>query len=446
MLKEGKQARQISIVGCCLLVSLFMASASHGQGLIKGAVKAGKTAQKAVIKKSPKRVKVITPGGSVKLRLPPITTATHIVESTAKKANIQVIKTPSKVTASATKTLGTLPSLKPSVRVSTKATSGISANFIERKVAQAQALKKPQTSEEISASLKADTGVKFGPVRSYSKFARVQAVEAKGGEAIETILADGTRETTNVANPGDWIVTNPGGERYIVPAEKFVKKYEPAAELGEGWFKPTGGSQKFVQITEDMDVVASWGEVQHLKKGAYLNVTNLGDIYGVAEQEFHATYKLEGVADGAVLKELYLGKSPLLKGTAQTYTKFARIQAEKAKGGEAIETILADGTKETTNVANPGDWIVTNPGGERYIVPAEKFVKKYEPAVELGEGWFKPTGGNQSFIQIDADMDILASWGEVQHLKKGAYLNVTNLNDIYGVAEQEFHDTYKLVQ
>ena len=50
-------------------------------------------------------------------------------------------------------------------------------------------------------------------------------------------------------------------------------------------------------------------------------------------------------------------------GTAKTYVKFARIQATQAQGGEAIETVLADGTKETANIANAGDWIVTNPGG-----------------------------------------------------------------------------------
>ena len=58
-------------------------------------------------------------------------------------------------------------------------------------------------------------------VKNYAKFARIQAIEAVGGEVIETILADGTKETSNTANAGDWIVTNPGGEKYIVPAAKF---------------------------------------------------------------------------------------------------------------------------------------------------------------------------------------------------------------------------------
>lgn len=131
---------------------------------------------------------------------------------------------------------------------------------------------------------------------------------------------------------------------------------------------------------------------------------------------------------------------------ASSYVKFARIQALRAQGGEEITTVLADGTEETVNVANAGDFIVTNPGGEQYIVPGEKFTKKYEPDTELGTGWFKPAGGAQTFVKINHNMKIAAPWGEVQVLKKGAYLNVTDPDNIYGVAESEFHDTYKLAE
>ncbi len=128
-------------------------------------------------------------------------------------------------------------------------------------------------------------------VKTYAKFARVQAREAQEGEVIETILADGHKETSNKANAGDWIVTNPGGESYIVPGNKFGKKYEPAPELGEGWYKPTGGVAKFLQVTEDISFICSWGEAQNMRAGSFINVTSLDDIYGIAEQEFHDTYK-----------------------------------------------------------------------------------------------------------------------------------------------------------
>lgn len=128
-------------------------------------------------------------------------------------------------------------------------------------------------------------------VKNYAKFARIQATEAKGGEVIETLLADGTKETTNTAAAKDWIVTNPGGEKYVVPAAKFPKKYEPCPELGTGWFKPAGGVQKFMTAPRDFKFICSWGEEQIIAAGGYINVTDLDDIYGVARDEFLSTYK-----------------------------------------------------------------------------------------------------------------------------------------------------------
>lgn len=128
-------------------------------------------------------------------------------------------------------------------------------------------------------------------VKSFAKFARVQARPAITGEVIITILANGKKETSNAANEGDWIVTNPGGEQYIVAADKFPKKYEAAPEIGADWYKPTGGVQKFIQLCEDVVFICSWGEEQSIDAGGFINVTDLNDIYGVAEQEFNDTYK-----------------------------------------------------------------------------------------------------------------------------------------------------------
>lgn len=128
-------------------------------------------------------------------------------------------------------------------------------------------------------------------VKPYAKFARIQAVQATGGEAVETILADGTKETSNTANAGDWIVTNPGGEKYIVDGIKFGKKYEACPELGEGWFKPKGGVQKFLELKEDTSFICSWGEEQFIAAGGFVNVSDLADIYGIARKEFFDTYQ-----------------------------------------------------------------------------------------------------------------------------------------------------------
>ena len=128
-------------------------------------------------------------------------------------------------------------------------------------------------------------------VKTYAKFARVQAEQATKETPIITILANGLQETTNTAMAGDWIVTNPGGEKYVVTNSKFLKKYEPAPELGDGWYKPTGGVQKFIEATETLVFVCSWGEEQTINAGGFINVTCLDDIYGIAHQEFFDTYK-----------------------------------------------------------------------------------------------------------------------------------------------------------
>lgn len=58
------------------------------------------------------------------------------------------------------------------------------------------------------------------------------------------------------------------------------------------------------------------------------------------------------------------------------------------------------------------------------------------------EGIFKPKGGPQLFMQIQDNISIIASWGEEQNLEAGAFMNVTNPNDLYGIAYNEFQQTY----
>ena len=63
--------------------------------------------------------------------------------------------------------------------------------------------------------------------RVYKKQGEVTAVQVQVETPVETVLADGTKETTNTALPGDFIVTNPGGEQYVLKPEKFQSRYEP---------------------------------------------------------------------------------------------------------------------------------------------------------------------------------------------------------------------------
>lgn len=64
--------------------------------------------------------------------------------------------------------------------------------------------------------------------------------------------------------------------------------------------------------------------------------------------------------------------------------KQGRVEARPATPGEEITTTLEGGAKETVNKAGEGDWIMTNPGGEQYIISEKKFLGRYEATDEEG--------------------------------------------------------------
>ena len=85
-------------------------------------------------------------------------------------------------------------------------------------------------------------------------------------------------------------------------------------------------------------------------------------------------------------KSVELKSSQLLKllDTAPIYKKIGKVLAHPAKAGETVVTTLADGFRETENIAKPGDWIVTNTTGEKYIVSEKEFQLEYLPTEQNG--------------------------------------------------------------
>lgn len=131
----------------------------------------------------------------------------------------------------------------------------------------------------------------------YAKKAEVNAVIASGGEVIETVLADGTKETTNTAGAGDAIITNPGGEQYIIPAETFNKRYEATSE--DGVFRAKGMARAFKNDTgAPIEIMAPWGEPQFGDENCMIatvfdpdNPDHVGsDRYIIGAAEFAETY------------------------------------------------------------------------------------------------------------------------------------------------------------
>lgn len=122
--------------------------------------------------------------------------------------------------------------------------------------------------------------------------------------------------------------------------------------------------------------------------------------------------------------------------------KIAKIKAIQATENTVIETVMKDGHKETINVASPGDYIVTNPSGEQYVIKEKDFDKRYK---SLGEGVYQSLGSPVSVCELDINVKFKAPWGEDMYIKEGGYLIINKPDDIYGIQKEEFYETYEII-
>lgn len=138
---------------------------------------------------------------------------------------------------------------------------------------------------------------------------------------------------------------------------------------------------------------------------------------------------------------------------AQVYAKKTKVEARTAEVQERVTTVLADGTEETTNVAEPGDVIVKNPGGEEYVLKGEKFAKRYEATSE--DGVFRAKGIVRAIENpTGEEIVITAPWGEIQHGGPEAIiasiLDPEDQDEVsmdrYIIGREEFEETYAPIE
>lgn len=134
---------------------------------------------------------------------------------------------------------------------------------------------------------------------------------------------------------------------------------------------------------------------------------------------------------------------------APIYRKFVTIKARPGIVGEKIETKMQNGLKETSQIVEENEMIVTNPDGEEYIIPKEEFDKNYEETKD--EGIYQSKGLCKAIENpFKEPIEIDAPWGEVE--KEYADCMVVIKCDETGkvfkkpylIARKEFDDTYKL--
>ena len=108
--------------------------------------------------------------------------------------------------------------------------------------------------------------------------------------------------------------------------------------------------------------------------------------------------------DGAIMEAIV--KAPV-------FNKQGKVNARLAIKGEKVTTSLANGNKETDNTAKAGDYVVTNPSGEQYIIAGQTFIKRYESTDEAGV--YQAKGSCRAIRNpFGQPIEIMASWGEPQ--------------------------------
>lgn len=154
----------------------------------------------------------------------------------------------------------------------------------------------PKTKNELDLSTDEWTE-RLANAPTYAKKAIVQAREVAEREEVRTTLADGTEETVNVAEPGDVIVTNPSGEKYVLKPDNFAKRYKATDE--DGVFRAKGMARAVQNPTgTEIEIMAPWGELQNGGLDCMIatvfdpeqpDVIGL-DRYLIGDDEFKTTY------------------------------------------------------------------------------------------------------------------------------------------------------------
>jgi hypothetical protein len=154
----------------------------------------------------------------------------------------------------------------------------------------------PETGKAVDLSSALATAL-FNDAPFYMKRHPVQARMADKEEVIITTLADGLEETRHLAHPGDMIITNPGGERYVLSRESFDKQYAPAEV--EGMYRSTDRIRAIDNFMhEPVSINAPWGALQYGDAdclfAASVDPTRPQEItaerYIIGREEFNATY------------------------------------------------------------------------------------------------------------------------------------------------------------
>jgi uncharacterized protein YndB with AHSA1/START domain len=127
----------------------------------------------------------------------------------------------------------------------------------------------------------------------YSKtMAAMTYAQVEEPQRIVTVTTDG-KETENVAQKGDIVMSGPSQEQYVIKPEKFAKLYQ--GQIGSP-VMPDQTPRMVAQYTgkETVQFTAPWGSQMVLKPGDYLVKDGDAGYYRIARAEYEQTYNPPG--------------------------------------------------------------------------------------------------------------------------------------------------------
>ena len=117
------------------------------------------------------------------------------------------------------------------------------------------------------------------------------------GEPTEVVtLIDGEKETKNKCNPGDFVITGPKGEKYVIAPNKLPNNYNIIENVLVTRQQPrlvayvSKKLLKALRLADEIQFTASWGEAMILKCGDYLVKEGEGMYYRIEGDVFKKTY------------------------------------------------------------------------------------------------------------------------------------------------------------
>lgn len=136
---------------------------------------------------------------------------------------------------------------------------------------------------------------------------------------------------------------------------------------------------------------------------------------------------------------------------APVFTKFGQVRARLAATPEEVITRI-QGKEETRNTANPGDYVVTGPQGEEYVLGAAKLEARYKP-VEDQPGIYEAFGKIRAVDNPYGErIAIVPAWGGYQYGEQDCKVATTvdvqtekpnDPEDMYIIDRKSFDETYR---